>query len=227
VHGRCFIFSLFKNNFMARLHKGILGGFSGKVGNVVGGSWNGVEYIRSLPKFKKNAVISEKQEMHRAKFAFAAAFVMPLAQLFNVTFRDYAKRMAGINSALQYTINNVVTGSYPTFGFDFTKALLAKGPLPNGAAPTCSSTVADTLAFDWIDNSGNANAKPGDKAIMVAYCDETKQSVYQVYGPDRSVAGANLVLSGLSGKTVHTWLSFISEKGEVATSVYTGPVVVA
>jgi hypothetical protein len=212
---------------MGRIQKGILGGVSGKVGTVIGSNWNGVEYLRSLPRIRKNAAISEKQEKQRARFAFAAAFIMPLAGLVNITFRDFAKRMAGVNAALQYTLKNVVTGNYPAFAFDFTRSIVAKGPLPNGSAPTCSSTVADTLAFDWIDNSGNANATATDKAIMVAYCEENKQAVYQTYGPDRSVAGANLVLSGMSGKTVHTWLSFISEKGEVATSVYTGPVVVA
>ena len=34
---------------MATIKKGILGGVSGKVGNVVGGNWKGVDYLRSLP----------------------------------------------------------------------------------------------------------------------------------------------------------------------------------
>ncbi|MDK2788577.1 MAG: hypothetical protein PWP07_1822, partial [Epulopiscium sp.] len=35
--------------FMARIKKGILGGVSGRLGNVIGGSWKGVDYLRSLP----------------------------------------------------------------------------------------------------------------------------------------------------------------------------------
>lgn len=34
---------------MGTIKQGILGGFSGKVGNVVGASWKGIDYIRSLP----------------------------------------------------------------------------------------------------------------------------------------------------------------------------------
>jgi hypothetical protein len=33
--------------FMASFQKGILGGFSGKVGTVVGGNWKGIDYMRS------------------------------------------------------------------------------------------------------------------------------------------------------------------------------------
>ena len=34
---------------MAIISKGIPGGFSGTVGTVIGGNWNGIDYMRSLP----------------------------------------------------------------------------------------------------------------------------------------------------------------------------------
>jgi len=34
---------------MGTIKKGILGGFSGKVGTVIGGVWKGIEYMRSIP----------------------------------------------------------------------------------------------------------------------------------------------------------------------------------
>jgi hypothetical protein len=39
---------------MGTIKKGVLGGFSGKVGSVVGASWKGIDYIRSLPASVKN-----------------------------------------------------------------------------------------------------------------------------------------------------------------------------
>lgn len=39
---------------MGTIKKGILGGFSGKVGTVVGSSWKGIAYMRSLPQNMKN-----------------------------------------------------------------------------------------------------------------------------------------------------------------------------
>ena len=38
---------------MARITKGILGGFSVKVGTVVGANWSGKDIIRSVPKLSK------------------------------------------------------------------------------------------------------------------------------------------------------------------------------
>jgi hypothetical protein len=32
---------------MATFEKGILGGFSGKVGTVIGGNWKGIDFMRS------------------------------------------------------------------------------------------------------------------------------------------------------------------------------------
>jgi hypothetical protein len=39
---------------MGTIKQGILGGFSGKVGTVVGASWKGIAYMRSLPQKVKN-----------------------------------------------------------------------------------------------------------------------------------------------------------------------------
>lgn len=40
---------------MAQIKKGILGGFSGKVGTVVGANWRGKDIIRSLQKSNNKA----------------------------------------------------------------------------------------------------------------------------------------------------------------------------
>jgi len=32
---------------MAKIEHGILGGFSGKVGTVIGGTWKGIDFMRS------------------------------------------------------------------------------------------------------------------------------------------------------------------------------------
>jgi len=39
---------------MATFKNGPNGGFSGKVGSVVGSSWKGIDYIRGLPAKRKN-----------------------------------------------------------------------------------------------------------------------------------------------------------------------------
>lgn len=39
---------------MGTIKQGILGGFSGKVGTVVGGTWKGISYMRSIAQNIKN-----------------------------------------------------------------------------------------------------------------------------------------------------------------------------
>jgi hypothetical protein len=39
---------------MGKISQGILGGISGKVGNVIGGSWKGIDYIRVKPSSVAN-----------------------------------------------------------------------------------------------------------------------------------------------------------------------------
>ena len=53
---------------MARINKGLTG-FSGKISNIVFSSWNGIEYIRSLPHFPANRKFSEKQLIQQDKLA--------------------------------------------------------------------------------------------------------------------------------------------------------------
>jgi hypothetical protein len=46
---------------MGIIKQGILGGFSGKVGNVVGGTWKGIDYMRVLPKATVGGVVKSLQ----------------------------------------------------------------------------------------------------------------------------------------------------------------------
>ena len=39
---------------MGKIKQGILGGFKGKVGTVIGSSWNGIAYMRGLPQSQKD-----------------------------------------------------------------------------------------------------------------------------------------------------------------------------
>ena len=45
---------------MGTISKGILGGFSGTVGTVIGGSWKGIDYMRSQPS-KRSGNFSQAQ----------------------------------------------------------------------------------------------------------------------------------------------------------------------
>ena len=58
---------------MGTIRKGILGGFSGTVGTVVGANWRGMDVIRSRPK-SSGSNPTPAQLMQREKFALAIKF---------------------------------------------------------------------------------------------------------------------------------------------------------
>ena len=211
---------------MGTISKGILGGFSGKVGTVIGGSWKGIDYMRSQSTTKRTT-FTQPQLDQQAKFALSVKFLQPMTGLLSVSFRDFAIKMTGFNNALRYTLKNAITGSYPAYTVDYSMALVSRGDLPNALSPTAASTVAGQVAFNWTDNSGVGKAAPTDKAILVVYCPAKQQSIYTTAGANRSVATGILPVGTFSGEQVETYIGFISEDGKnIASSIFTGTVTV-
>ena len=75
---------------MASINQGISGGFSGKVGTVVGGNWNGIDYMRSNGTGRKDAK-SRTQLDQRARFLTVMQFLSPLKEFLHVGFKNRAQ----------------------------------------------------------------------------------------------------------------------------------------
>jgi hypothetical protein len=211
---------------MGRISKGILGGFSGTVGTVVGGNWRGIDYMRSQPK-RRNFSSSRKQLEQQLRFGLMTKFQQPVNSLLNVSFKSYAIRMTGANSALSYNIRNAVKGSFPDYEIDYSLFLMSRGDLPNAQNPTATAAAGSQVNFAWTSNVGTGKASGTDKAILVVYCPEMRSCMYTTSGAERSAGSDSLNVSSYSGKTVETWIGFFSEnEREVATSIYTGSIVI-
>lgn len=212
---------------MGIINKGILGGFSGKVGSVIGGTWKGIDYMRSKASRGK-FVPTETQHAQQLKFAIVMRFLQPMAGLLNITFRDFAIKMTGINNAVSYSLRNAITGTYPTFALDFSLALVSRGELPNILGPAVTVGAGGILTWSWTDNSGTGIAKTDDQAVLVAYCPTLRQAIYSTAGGMRSDLTADLNVIPFSGLAVGTYIGFISADGrKVANSYFTGEVTVS
>lgn len=212
---------------MGTINKGILGGFSGKVGNVVGGTWKGIDYMRSKANRRKFTA-SQLQLEQQVKFALVVRFVQTMTGLVVISFGDFAVRKTGFNSAVSYILKNAITGTYPAYSIQYADALVSRGDLPNVLAPTAAGSGGGLLTFNWTDNSGVGIAKATDKALLVAYCPALNLCIYTTGSADRSAKTDSLNLASFSGQDVHTWIGFISEnKQNVASSLYTGMVTIS
>ncbi len=63
---------------MGKIKQGILGGFKGKVGTVIGSSWNGIAYMKGRPQSVKNPR-TDKQTMQRTFFKEVLSLVGQLS----------------------------------------------------------------------------------------------------------------------------------------------------
>jgi hypothetical protein len=209
--------------FMARFKKGILGGFSGKVGNVVGGSWKGIDYMRSLSQRRKGNP-TPAQQAQQAKFKLAVQFLQPFSAVLSIGFRDQAVAMTGPNSAMRLVMGNAILGDYPDYSIDYAKVLISRGDLPN-AAEASVSAAGTTLGFTWSDNSDGVRATPTDQALLVVYCPELKQVEWRLNTAQRAGAGATLEVPAFAGMEVQVWLSFVRADGrKTANSRHLGAV---
>ncbi|MCF8229230.1 MAG: DUF6266 family protein [Bacteroidales bacterium] len=213
---------------MGKIAQGVLGGFSGKVGNIVGGTWKGIDYMRIKPANVSNPK-TQGQLDQRSKFSTVLKFLQPLTDFLKVGFKLYAIKMTQFNSAMSYNLNNAITGTYPNFTIDYTKALVSRGSLVGAAGAAAASSSAGVVEFTWTDNSGSGNALGTDKALLVVYNATKGYAVYDSAGASRATQAQNLTVpSDFSGDSVEAFIGFVSGDGkEVANSVYIGSVTVA
>ncbi len=213
---------------MGTIKQGILGGFSGKVGTVVGGVWKGICYMRGLALSIANPQ-TDAQLTQRQKFAVTMRFLQPLSQFLRTGFKDYAVKMSGINAAMEYNIKNALSGTYPNIAIDYPNALVARGNLPSALNQVASSSVAGTVKFDWEDNSGEVGASATDKTLLVVYNPTQNQAVTVNELAERGDATQTVTVpDSFSGDLCECYMAFITADGAtISNSAFAGAVTVA
>lgn len=209
---------------MSTFNKGILGAFSGKTGSVVGATWKGRPVMRSLPA-KSSKPKTQAQLDQQEKFSLAVNLLAGMAELLKTSFKSYTTHVSGFNAAVSYNIRRAITGAASPFSIDYSLVQVGLGGLTNASAPTATAVAGNAVKFDWLDNSGTGKALGTDIPVLVAFCPETGRSVYVMEGGQRSGLSQTLDTSIFAGKTVETWLAFLSaDKKQSSDSVYTGSV---
>lgn len=199
--------------------------FSGRLGDVVGYRYKGKYCIRRRPVRKKGA-LSMAQLVNTEKFRTVGKFVRSLTYLLRTCYTNFHGNMSAGNHLTRDIFRYALTGKYPSFSIEYEKVRVTRGDLqPVFCGKTRS--LLEQVEFRWEPGIGHGGCRDTDRAILVVYCEAFNACLFTSAGPPRSAGVAVIGVPGLAGKTVHTWLGFISEDGkEVANSVYTGAVTV-
>ncbi|MFC5196601.1 DUF6266 family protein [Bizionia hallyeonensis] len=208
---------------MGKIAQGILGGLSGKVGNIIGGSWKGIDYIRIKPSSVANPR-TEGQVNQRNKFTVTLEYLQATSDFIKIGYKAFAVKKTEFNAAMSYVLNNAVGGIAPNFTIDYTLALLSRGPLSGVLNGTTDLASAGQVTFDWDDNSAEGNANVTDKSMVLVYNPSKKESISILDGADRTVGSQVVTIPNTyAGDTVELFMAFVSEDGKtVSNSVYLG-----
>ena len=218
---------------MGRIKSGILSKVSGRVGKVVGSSWNGVEYIKSIPTQYKDAK-TEEQIWYRSKFSSLMRFMQIFTEAVQVGFKADAVSQSAYNAAASYNYHHAMPGDFPEVSIDLSKVLLSKGQLFGATNAVASSNSAATLRVTWSDDSGMKWSQSTDDVMIVVYHPELEDSWINLRAAARADTTTDLVLpQAYSGAEVHVYLSFLAKQGKnkgkvkgISNSIYLGEITI-
>ena len=208
---------------MATLSKGILGGFSGKVGPVVGATWRGMDVIRSRPKSSRRTP-SERQLEQQLKFKLAISFLQPIKSIQSLYFGMGSGVKSRVNLAVSYTISTAIQMVAGLPELIYNKVLITRGELTSFQNAVLTTQPGGVLHLEWEDNSTQGDAAPTDQVSIVCYCAELNN--WEIYEGIvmRSDLMADVTLPAYClGKTMEVYAFLNNEKQTAAsTSLYLG-----
>ncbi|WP_313599273.1 DUF6266 family protein [Epilithonimonas vandammei] len=212
---------------MATISKGILGGFSGTVGPVVGANWRGMDVIRSRPKSSKRNP-TEKQLEQQLKFKLAISFLQPIKNIQSRFFGSGSGVKSRVNLAVSYTISEAIQMVAGLPELIYNKVLITRGELTSFQNAVLTTQPGGVLHLEWEDNSTQGDAAPTDQVSIVCYCAELNN--WEIYEGIvmRSDLMADVTLPAYClGKTMEVYAFLNNEKHTAAsTSFYLGQHVV-
>jgi len=197
---------------MGTIKQGILGGFSGKVGTVIGASWKGIDYMRSIPVSVLNPNTPAQVE-HRAKFSAIVNFLKPLTVFLRVGFKSKNTTMSPFNAAMSYHLKNAITGTFPNYKIDHSKVRVSQGNLPGALNPQVQLTTTGEIEFTWEDNSFETDSMADDKVLLVP-SNSSKQHAVFVYDGNTRHSGSQVITlpENYAGDEIQCYIAFQNER---------------
>ena len=200
---------------MARIKQGILGGFSGKIANVVGTSWKGIAVIKSQPLSVANPKTAA-QVAQRTKLSTCVAMLQPiLSEVIKPLNDRFAGQMSGYNYVLQKSINAFSSTGSLTAPEEFKiSRSTAKAQLIDAIA---AEAKINKYKVSWTSDAGEGYALANDKGYLVCI-NSRNMAVASKTGFVRSAGQA--VVEFQVGEVVdednlHFYLAFLRSDGTI------------
>ena len=150
---------------MGTIKQGILGGFAGKVGGVVGSSWKGIAVMKALPLSVANPKTAGQVAQRTAFSAVTKMGSILLATNVKPLWDRFAQQASGYNDFVSANV-----GFFSALGIpSLSDLIMSRGSLEGADIDSAeASDGATDLTVSWTDNSGTGNALSTDEVYIVA-----------------------------------------------------------
>jgi hypothetical protein len=201
---------------MGVIKRGILGGFSGKVGGVVGSSWKGISVMRSMPLTVANPK-TVKQIQQRSKFSKLSKLA---SDLLTSTIKPYWDRFAQMKSGFNAFIEVNKNAFEGNGNFDFPNLKLSQGRLGDTPFSLVLENGGKELRLDYDPLQEGPFIDSNDLGNIVALTPDGK--VFYASGPaSKRIHPADYIIPIKpedAGKTLHVYLMFTRPDGTIVSN---------
>lgn len=199
---------------MGKIKQGILGGFNGKVANVIGSSWKGIGYMRSMPLSVANPRTT-KQVGQRERFKDITLLASELLSAgLRVLWDRFAVKMSGYNSFCKANKTAFSTAGV----FNPTSLVWATGKMAATDLMGVAGSTNDLLIASWSTTLVDAYQQATDLCyIVIIGVDGTLKGF--VNGVARSAGTADI--EPLAGRSFadgdYAYMAFVREDGTIVS----------
>ena len=207
---------------MATIKQGIVGGFSGAVGPVVGYQWRGRWCMRSRPPFVRNPR-TERQQQHRMMFKEEVLLASRMKWVLRESFAELSLD-EGLTPCNFFIRENQHAFSWEagSLAVDWSSLRLSMGPVApvSFGVPQVEEETLLTICFE--KNPLHVRADAYDKVYLYVYCPEAADG-YLAAPVYRKTQRISVVLPHVyAGKEVQLWGLVQDEQGRWSESIYIG-----
>jgi|TARA_R100001530_G_C4320651_1_gene155631 hypothetical protein len=202
---------------MGKIKRGILGGFSGKVANIIGGSWKGIAYMRSQPLSVSNPNTAGQQAQRNAMSGVVFFALQILAATIKPCWDRFAQQMSGYNAFVQQNIE-FFDENGPT---DYSALVTSQGSLLGQSIDTAQSNDGTTeVEVQWTDNAPTGNASSDDEAYVVCVNEDQYMFAQNGGAETRGDEQVNIDMpsENTSGDNISTYLAFRKADGTIVSN---------
>ena len=212
---------------MGKVQMGILDGFVGKVGTVVGSFWKGKPVMRAY-KRQISDRDSEAQQLVRTRFGAITTLAGSFYSAIILGLKEAAKRKKWTEGDVFVSENwGCVDAATPGVAtFNYSDIVIAKGHLPE--AQFGAASFADPLSVEvpMTDSSDVIGADPRDKVYLFVYSPEAGAGMLGDVKVRADESIACTVPAYWNGHRVHVWGFAIGagadNAGVISNSYYIG-----